>query len=109
MSVVDLLRTRKTLILEKPLINMVGGLFGYRYHYQALPPGVTEEQAVEVVKEAWGKKLASGIADRAGLTGTARNTFIENWGTVVSEGLLKGTTVTPLTAAPAETVRRRTR
>jgi hypothetical protein len=83
----DLLKGRPTIILQEPLIRRVKTPLGM--HAQ-LPPGVTREEAKEVVKSAWGRKLAEGIADRAGMTGPERERFIENWSDVVSEGLLRG-------------------
>jgi len=86
--VIDLLKERPTLILDQPLVTKLNPFpFGGQI---ALPPGVTKEEAVEVVRETWGKKLAAGMADRAGLTGKEREAFIESWSRVVSEGLLKG-------------------
>jgi len=100
MPLLDILTTRKTLILDEPLINKVGGYFGY--HYQQLPPGITEAQAFGVIKETWGKKLAEGIARESGLTpgSEAWNTFVENWSNKVTSGMLKGVTVAPAPAAP---------
>ena len=98
MPLLDILTTRKTLILDEPLINKVGGYFGY--HYQQLPPGITEAQAFGVIKETWGRKLAEGIARESGLTpgSEAWNTFVENWSNKVTAGMLKGVSVAP--AAP---------
>lgn len=84
------LMRRPTLILKQPVIRRMGLNLGGLRGQITLPPGVTEEQAVKVIQETWGKKLAAGLADRAGLTGPARDQFIENWSRVVSEGLLKG-------------------
>jgi hypothetical protein len=105
MPLLDLLTTRKTLVLERPLLSMVGGYFGY--HYQQLPPGISEDQAFAVIKETWGKKLAEGIARESGLKpgSEAWNTFVENWSNKVTSGMLKGVTVAPAPAAP--TTRRR--
>jgi len=104
MPLLDILTSRKTLILDEPLINKVGGYFGY--HYQQLPPGISEDQAFSVIKETWGKKLAEGIARESGLTpgSAAWNTFVENWSNKVTSGMLKGVTVAP---AAAPTTRRR--
>jgi len=79
------LSKRPTLILDKPLVE----LLGLDPPQVVLPPGVTEEEAIETVRELWGKKLAAGIADRAGLTGKERETFIESWSRVVAQGLVK--------------------
>jgi len=86
--VIDLLKRRPTIVLQEPLILRAAS--PSRGMFAQLPPGVTEEEAKEVVKAAWGRKLAAGIADRAGLTGPERERFIESWSDVVSEGLLKG-------------------
>ena len=80
----DFLKGRPTLILEKPLVEKLG------IDPPELPPGVTREEAKEVIKAAWGVKLATGIAERARLTGRAKDRFIEEWSDVVSEGLLRG-------------------
>jgi len=82
---VDLLKERPLLIERKRLLGTLGIT-----DPPQLPPGVSREEAVGVVKETWGKKLAAGMADRAGLTGAEREKFIERWSTVVSEGLLRG-------------------
>jgi hypothetical protein len=75
------------LMTRKPIF---GGFFGGGGSLAAaLPPGITEEQAIEVVRDVWGKKLAAGIADRAGLTGKAREDFVESWSRVVAEGLIR--------------------
>jgi hypothetical protein len=105
MPLLDILTARKTLILDEPLINKVGGYFGY--HYQQLPPGISTDQAFSVIKETWGKKLAEGIARESGLTpgSEAWNTFVENWSNKVTSGMLKGVSVAPTPAAP--TTRRR--
>jgi len=77
------LSERKTFILDEPLIVKFG------IDPPQLPAGVSREEAVEVVREVWGKKLAAGMADRAGMTGREREAFIEKWSTVVSQGLIK--------------------
>lgn len=79
------LTERKTFILDEPLLVKLG-----IDPSPQLPSGVTREEAIDVLRETWGKKLASGLADRAGLTGLAREQFIENWSRVVAEGLLRG-------------------
>lgn len=80
--VLDFLKGRKTIVLDKPIVS--------RFRAQTyLPPGITHEEALTVIQEAWGKKLASGIADKAQMTGAARDQFVENWSRVVSEGMLK--------------------
>lgn len=89
--VLSTLSDRKTLVLREPLVRKLGlnQLRGFRGQAR-LPPGVTEEQAIAVAQEVWGRKLAAGIADKAKLTGAAREEFIENWSRVVSEGLVRG-------------------
>jgi hypothetical protein len=84
---VDLLKGRPTILLKQPLILRANTSLGM--HAQ-LPPGVTREEAKEVVKSAWGRKLAAGIADKAGMTGPEREKFIENYSDVISEKLLRG-------------------
>ena len=64
---------------------------GQRVFYGAeLPPGVSQEEAISTVQEVWGKKLATGIADKAGLKGKSREDFIQSWSRVVAEGLVRG-------------------
>lgn len=89
--IISTLSTRPTFILREPLVRKLGlnPLLGFRSQ-AVLPPGVTEEQAIKVVQEAWGKKLAAGIADRARMTGAERERFIESWSRVVAEGLMRG-------------------
>jgi len=82
--VFDVLKRRPTIILDEPIVKKINPFS------PQLPPGVTREEAIETVRELWGKKLAAGIADRAGLTGRAREEFIEKWRRVVAEGVVGG-------------------
>jgi len=54
------LKNRPTVILEKPLIAMFeSGLFEGQVE---LPPGITPEEAIEVVARSdWARKLAEGV------------------------------------------------
>ena len=57
------LSKRPTLILEKPLVE----LLGLDPPQVVLPPGVTEEQAVAIMATtSWAKNWAEGIAKLAG-------------------------------------------
>jgi len=91
--VITALSSRPTFILRQPLVQKLRFQPSFRTAGRlsaqaALPPGVSREDAIKVVQESWGKKVAAGIADRAGLTGTERDHFIESWSRVVAEGLL---------------------
>lgn len=61
----SVLRKRPTIILERPLVQ----LLGLDPPEVALPPGVTEEEAVAVIAGTpWAKGWGEGIAKLAGYT-----------------------------------------
>lgn len=85
---IDFLKTRPTIILEKPLIT----LLSERFSFQEAIPGE------EIVKERWGKKLAAGVVDKmiaemakAGVTVSPkmREAMVDAWATIVTRGLMR--------------------
>ncbi|MEM0232609.1 MAG: hypothetical protein QXL22_01160 [Candidatus Nezhaarchaeales archaeon] len=85
---IDFLKTRPTIVLEKPLI----ALLSERFSFQEAMPGE------EIVKERWGKKLAAGIVDKMisemvkkGITvpPEMREAMIDAWATIVTKGLMR--------------------
>jgi len=70
------------------------GFYGGRYEYQiALPEGVTEDQAIDVIaRSSWAKGMAEGVVNVLGLTGTARSEAVEKWARHVATNVVRGTT-----------------
>lgn len=64
-----------------------------RWTFNPLPPGVTTEQAVEVIGATpWARRLAEGQARKGGLRPGTRvwNEFVANYTRAVSQGLVRG-------------------
>ena len=103
------LRERETLIPRPKLVDFFeGNIFG-----QTLPPGVTPEQAIEVVaRSEWARKLAEGVCGPkyVGYTpGTPEfETCVHNVSHKVAARVL-GLSWPPAPAVPTPTRRRRTR
>jgi len=54
-----------------------------------LPAGITREDAVEAIAgTTWARGIAQGIADKGGLSGSARDDFILRFARQVSEGIV---------------------
>ena len=103
MTLLELLSTRKTFLIDEPLVSKLnlGGRLGFLH--QELPPGTSMGQAEDVIRVVWGDKLAQGIAESGGLTpadGAAYDRFIQRWSTLVTNGMMKNVTVSKGTPPP---------
>jgi len=90
--VLEALASRPTVILKRPLVAELFERFGFQVA-EAVPV-----EAVEVIKEKWGKKLAAGVIDkliaeleRKGIKvhPAMREAMIDAWATIVTRGLLE--------------------
>jgi hypothetical protein len=82
-------------IIKRPKIfgEIIGGILGREERFEIpLPPGITEEDLIDIVsKSKWARDLAIGIATRGGLKpGTkAYETFVDTFSKAVATGWVR--------------------
>jgi hypothetical protein len=81
-------------IIKRPKIfgEILGGVLGEEHFEIPLPPGITEEDLIDIVsKSKWAKDLAIGIATRGGLKPGTRtyDTFVDTFSKAVARGWVK--------------------
>lgn len=80
------LQDRQTLI---PRPKLITGLSKRTVPPIELPAGVTREEAVSAIAGTnWARGIATGIADKGGLSGQARDNFIERFAYQVADGIV---------------------
>ncbi|MEM2233910.1 MAG: hypothetical protein QXP81_10280 [Nitrososphaerota archaeon] len=91
-KILDELSSRPTIILDKPLVA------GVLRRYQRGLGRTPEELAEEIIKEKWGKKLATGIVDKmiaeavklgANIPPETAEYLKEAWARIVTRGLME--------------------
>ena len=96
------LEERQTLI---PRAKLITSFTGRTVPPIDLPAGVTRDQAVEAIAgTTWARGIAQGIADKGGLSGVAREDFIERFAQQVAEGIVTSSylpaIITPVPRGP---------
>lgn len=75
---------RQTILLRQPLVKTLGLNPG------KLPTGISKEQAVEVMAATdWAINAGYGVADKMGLTGTAREKAAKLWTRALAQGMVE--------------------
>jgi len=90
--ILDALSSRPTIFLRRPIVAELAERLGFQVAV-AVPVEIEE-----VIKEKWGRKLASGIVDKmvaemerkgVRVSPELREAMIDAWATVVTRGLLR--------------------